>query len=77
MISCDEAVKVCHKKQYSEASLRERWQLLLHLAICRSCATFSRKNRKLTELCQRAKVRQLSIEEKEVLRRRISEAGSS
>jgi hypothetical protein len=77
MISCEKAVKVCHKKQYSEASRNERWQLLFHLAICRSCAAFSRKNRKLSQLCQRAKVRQLSIEEKEVLRRRLSEAGSS
>lgn len=74
MISCEEAQTICHKNQYREATLRERWRLWLHLIRCRSCAGFSRKNTKLTDLCDQASLRELSEEDKEGIKNRLREA---
>lgn len=74
MISCNEAVTICNKKQYREAGLRQRWQLWLHLLVCKHCATFSRRNRRLTELCKEARIRQLSDADKARLRKNLEEA---
>lgn len=73
MISCEQATTICTKSQYREASTRERFQLWLHLLFCRSCAHFSHKNRKLTDLCNRAALQKLSEPEKEALKRRLQD----
>ena len=62
-------MNICNKSQYKEASTRERFRLWLHLLYCRSCARFSLKNRKLTELCDQASLKQLSESEKEALKK--------
>lgn len=77
MITCDEAVTICDKNQYREAGLRQRWQLWMHLLICKHCASYSRKNRRLSELCREAKMRQLSDQEKEHIRKNLDEARGS
>jgi len=71
MISCDEAVTICHKNQYREASLAERLRLWAHLIVCRQCARFTRKNSRLTDLCNQASLHVLPEEEKEKLKQRL------
>jgi len=73
MISCDEAAHICSKKQYKEASWSERFQLILHLVICKTCRVFSRKNSKLTALCEQARLHGLSQKDKQEMKRRLQE----
>lgn len=73
MISCEQATTICTKSQYREATARERFQLWLHRLFCRSCAHFTRKNRKLTDLCNRASMQHLSGPEKEAMKRRLQD----
>lgn len=71
MISCEEAATVCNKAQYREASLKARLQLWMHLMACSRCATFSRKNKELTGLCQKASLKALTPQEKKAMKERI------
>ncbi|WP_019668175.1 hypothetical protein [Eudoraea adriatica] len=64
MINCEQASTICNKKQYQEASLLEQIKLSLHLMFCKACSSFSRKNRKLTILCNKADLQILSEQEK-------------
>ncbi|HSR60321.1 MAG TPA: hypothetical protein VLL47_06170 [Robiginitalea sp.] len=73
MISCEQATTICHKSQYREAGWGERFQLWLHLLHCRGCSRFSLRNRKLTDLCNQASLRQLSTREKDAMKRRLQE----
>jgi hypothetical protein len=73
MITCEEAAHICTRKQYSEASWKERLQLFLHILICKTCATFSRKNAQLTKLCNKAQLQSLSEKEKEHIKKKIQE----
>lgn len=66
---------ICSKSQYKEAGLRERFQLWWHLLYCKSCARFSVKNRKLTDLCNQAPLQQLSADEKEAMKQRLHAGG--
>lgn len=63
-MNCEDAQKICTKNQYKEASIREKLGLLLHLVICKTCGAFSRKNTKLTQLCDRASLHALTESEK-------------
>lgn len=74
MISCDEAATICNKTQYDEAGLKERLQLWLHLLVCKPCAGFSRKNRQLTRLCERAALKGLTPREKAAMKERMKES---
>jgi len=76
MISCEQATTICTKSQYREAGILERLQLRLHLLYCKSCARFSLKNRKLTDLCDRASLQKLTDPEKEAMKRRLHEEHS-
>ena len=73
MISCDEARIICHKTQYDDASFFEVFKLKFHLLICKACSAFSRKNTKLTSLCEEATLRNLSEREKIEMKQRIKE----
>ena len=64
MINCEQASTICNKKQYQEASILEQIKLSLHLMFCKACSSFSRKNRKLTILCNKADLQILSEQEK-------------
>ena len=76
MISCEQATTICTKSQYREAGTLERFKLWLHLLYCKSCARYSLKNRKLTDLCGQASLQQLSDPEKEAMKRRLREEDS-
>lgn len=75
MMSCEQAMTICSKSQYREAGRFERFRLWLHLRFCESCARFSRKNRKLTDLCRQAPLRQLTADEKDAMKRRLRNGG--
>ena len=73
MISCEEARIICHKTQYRDASFMEVLKLKLHLLICRACSTFSKKNTKLTTLCEEATLHALTEQEKVDMKQKILE----
>lgn len=73
MISCEEAAVICNKSQYREASLYEKIKLKFHMLFCASCALFSKKNKKLTSLCEKANLQCLSEDEKLALKKNIKE----
>ena len=64
MINCEKASTICNKKQYKEATFLEQIQLGLHLLYCKTCAAFSKQNKKLTILCDKANLHSLSEQEK-------------
>ncbi len=76
MISCDEAAVICSKTQYREAGLWEGLQLRMHLLICKSCASFSRNNKQLSNLCDQAVIKTLTTEEKSRLKERLQSSPS-
>lgn len=73
MISCEEAAIICHKTQYKEATFWERIGLKFHLMMCKVCPQFSKKNAKLTTLCEKANLHTLSEKEKLKMKKQIRE----
>lgn len=71
MISCDKAALICNKSQYQEASLSEKFKLKLHILFCSTCSSFSRQNKRLSELFRKARLHVLSDSAKEELRQQI------
>ncbi|MCM4168473.1 hypothetical protein KCTC52924_02048 [Arenibacter antarcticus] len=74
MRNCKEAEIICTKIQYKEATLFEKIRIRIHLLMCRTCKTFIKKNTKLTSLCDQANLRTLPLEEKERLKKALSES---
>ena len=64
MISCEKAAIICNKTQYEEASFMDKLKLKFHLFMCKTCSAFSKKNAKLTTLCEKANLNGLSEQEK-------------
>lgn len=75
MISCEKAALICNKSQYKEASFLEIIKLRFHLAICKTCASFSKKNADLTTLCEKASLKSLSESDKEAMKKRLESQG--
>ncbi len=73
MISCEKAAKICHKKQYKEASFLEKIELQFHLLLCKACPSFSKKNGKLTALCKKAHLNFLTEKEKIEMKQKLQE----
>jgi hypothetical protein len=71
MISCEEAAVICNKSQYREASLYEKIKLKFHVLFCASCALFSKKNKKLTSLYEKANLHCLTEDDKITLKKNI------
>jgi len=73
MISCKKAAEICNKTQYKEATLWEKVKLKFHLAMCKTCAAFTKKNTKLTSLCEKASLHSLTENEKLRMKRQLQE----
>jgi len=83
MISCEKAAVICNKTQYNEASFMEKLKLRFHLFImeklklrfhlfmCKNCSAFTKKNTKLTALCENAKLQSLSEQEKLRMKKKL------
>ena len=73
MISCEEAQIICHKSQYKDASFFEILKLKFHLFVCKACSAFSKKNTKLTTLCDQAHLQILPEQDKITMKQRLQE----
>lgn len=73
-ISCEKAALICNKAQYREATLMETMKLKFHLLLCKNCPDFSKRNTRLTALCQKADLQSLTEEDKRRMKRLLKEA---
>ena len=71
MISCDKAALICNKTQYREATFFETLKLRFHLFICENCSKATEQNTKLTSLCEKAKLKSLSEQEKIAMKEQL------
>jgi hypothetical protein len=74
MISCEKAATICNKHQYKEATIWEKIELKFHMLMCKTCTLHSKKNEKLTSLCNQAKLVALSEEDKKKMKDSCSNA---
>lgn len=70
-MKCEEANHVCDKNQYKEASFTERVKLVIHLIYCSACRKYSANNNRLTKLLKKSKVKTISEEDKNVLKKQL------
>jgi len=78
-ITCKQAVAICDKSQYKEATFFEKIQLNIHFLCCKICTKYSKQNVFLTKLCSNKsnddKKKQISLcmtpGEKEFLKKEI------
>ena len=78
-ITCKQAVAICDKSQYKEATFFEKIQLNIHFLCCKICTKYSKQNVFLTKLCKNKfnddKKKQISLcmtpGEKEFLKKEI------
>ena len=78
-ITCKQAVAICDKSQYKEATFFEKIQLNIHFLRCKICTKYSKQNVFLTKLCRNKsnddKKKQISLcmtpGEKEFLKKEI------
>jgi hypothetical protein len=77
MVSCEQAMVICNKKQYREAGFFEKMQLMMHILFCKPCFKFSKKNNRLTRMVHKANLHSLSQEEKERLKQHLQDLEGS
>jgi hypothetical protein len=73
MRNCKEVEIICTKIQYKEATFFEKIRIRIHLLMCRTCKAFTKKNTKLTSLCDQANFKTLPLVEKEKMKKTLSE----
>ncbi|MBT8235798.1 MAG: hypothetical protein KJO04_06375 [Bacteroidia bacterium] len=73
MITCEESKTICSKNQYKEASWSERLSMWFHVLMCKTCFKFSRKNTKLTGLCNEASLHALTDNEKSQIKKKLGQ----
>ncbi|MGO3182680.1 MAG: hypothetical protein ACTIJ9_07595 [Aequorivita sp.] len=67
-LKCSEAAHLCNKSQYKEVGFGEKIILRIHLAKCKTCRDYSKRNVKLTQTIKSAKIKTLGSEEKQHLK---------
>ena len=72
-LKCDEAVHVCDKSQYNEASFFEKLMLNMHILMCNLCRGHVKRNTKLTKIINSADLKTLLPEEKQLLKKRLQQ----
>lgn len=70
-ISCEEALHICDKSQYGEASAWERFKLNVRLSWCRITKAYVKKNIKLTKLVEESNIEALDISKKEEMEKNL------
>lgn len=68
-ITCEEAATICNKSQYKEAGFWQVMKLRFHIFTCKTCAKFTKQNKMLTTLCDKANLNTLTEGEKEVMKK--------
>lgn len=78
-ITCDKATTICDKAQYNEYSFYDKVQLTYHLFTCKTCALYSKQNRKMSDFFEivaskcKNEIKYLSKHDKEVLKEKLHE----
>ncbi len=72
-VSCDEAKQICDKSQYGEATFWEKVKLNIRLSWCKITRAYSRNNRKLTEMVEKAHLDSIEEGRKEDMKRKLQE----
>ncbi|NER15131.1 hypothetical protein GWK08_16875 [Leptobacterium flavescens] len=67
-ITYEEAQHICNKLQYGEATFWERVKLNFRLLWCRITNEYTRKNTKLTSLCEMADLKVMDDKKKDELK---------
>jgi hypothetical protein len=62
---------ICNKAQYKEASFMDILKLKFHILLCKTCSKHSKKNTRLTCLCNQAKLHSLSPKEKVEMKEKL------
>lgn len=73
MISCEKAATICDKSQYNEAPFIDILKLRYHILNCKKCALHTKKNNKLTSLCNKANLKSLSEVEKTQMKEKLKD----
>lgn len=71
---CEKTTKLCDKREYKEASLREIILINLHVLRCKGCRDYSNKTFRFTENLKKCGLKSLSKNQKNVLKQQIDEA---
>ena len=66
-ITCEEAMHICDKAQYDEASSWEKIKLNIRLSWCRITRAYFKRNSKLTEVVNNSKAECLKTEERSAM----------
>ncbi|WP_053991705.1 hypothetical protein [Mangrovimonas sp. TPBH4] len=66
-ISCDEAMEICDRSQYGEASFWEKLKLNFRFCWCKMTRSYSKQNKKLTKIVKDSNVECLKEEERQDL----------
>ena len=72
-LKCNEAVNVCDKRQYKEASFSDVVALKIHLLLCSLCRGYSKRNLKLTKSIKSAHLKKFPPAEKQEMKIRLQE----
>jgi predicted anti-sigma-YlaC factor YlaD len=70
-IKCEEANHTCDKNQYKEASFCEKVKLNFHLIYCAACRKYSARNLRLSRAFQKAEIKHMPQNQKDILKERI------
>lgn len=82
MLSCDEAVMICDKNQYGEASAWDKFRLRLHIITCKICRAYTKQNSLLTKVYKKKanEVKRadicMSAQDKDSLKRELEKMGA-
>ena len=72
-VTCDEAKQICDKTQYGEASIWERVKLNIRLSWCKVTRAYTRNNRKLTAMVEKAKLETVQDQRKQDMKKKLQE----
>lgn len=72
-ISCEEAIHLCDKMQYGEASSWEKLKLKLRISWCHVTRSYAKKNQKLTDVIKKSELKYMSPEERKLLKSSIQQ----
>ncbi len=73
-LKCTEAVNVCDKSQYEEATFFDKLLLRIHLLYCSLCRGYSFRNRKLTQAIKESDIKTLPDDQKQLIKERLRQA---
>jgi len=84
MLTCRETARLVSKDLDTRLTLRERWQVRLHLRLCEACRSYRAQLRRLRAMLRRGlgawevpTTDSLTLEERNALERTVAAAGSS